>query len=465
MRVSKNSSFENISLDIGEEKRPPLLFLLLLAGLGFSAFFTGATLIPSVDNNIGPFEAIVLVLFVILFFYFLRNRLLVQFHFTIAMLFLIVVVAVLSLPNLSDRIDWGVIQFALLVYNALLVLILFNLLIQFPYLIRNLLRFVALGAFVAGIWVMYEGISLNALIGTGGPFRNRSHVGIYMVTAFWLILLYFYWPGVSKFERLAALGVIVVVLYGIAVSGRRSVYLSLFVGLGLLAISFVVLRGTERFKLPVSVIIAGGILFLMAQIGPRYVPQLAFFGDRIALIDDRLELVVGTGDEIEDSDNFILLQREGMFAAVADHPLLGIGWGAFFESEYSPTGHEMHSTPQRFLTELGIIGFSFYLIYNIYLWVGSARLFWRSRSTQYQLPMLIFMVAIWSLSISWVYNRSVTERTYWLLIALFISVETLINTELAQQKQPAARRRPRPVNYYPPPEGRPTRPVMPLSRK
>jgi hypothetical protein len=465
MSVYKDSSIENITLDSGEGKRPPFLFLLLVAGLGFSAFFTGTTLIPSIANNIGPFEAIVLALFIILFIYFLRNRLLVQFHFTITMLFLIVVVAVLSLPNLSDRIDWGVTQLALLVYNALLVLILFNLLIQFPQLIKNLLRFVVLGAFVAGFLVIYEGIALDATIGTGGPFRNRSHVGIYMVTAFWLILLYFYWPGVSKFERIAAIGAIFVVLYGIAVSGRRSVYLSLFVGLALLTMSFIILRGKGRFKLPISVIVAGGILLVMAQIGPRYVPQLAFFTERIALIDDRLALAVGTGDEIEDSDNFIVLQRGGMFAAVGDHPLIGIGWGGFFDSEYSPTGHEMHSTPQRFLAELGIIGFSFYVLYNIYLGVGSARLFWRSRHTQYQLPALIFMVAIWSLSISWAYNRSVTERTYWLLIILFISVERLMYAELARRERSEARKRPRRASYYPRPERPQPSPGMPFSRK
>jgi hypothetical protein len=205
-------------------------------------------------------------------------------------------------------------------------------------------------------------------------------------------------------------------------------------------------------------------LFL-AQIGSQYIPQLDFFKERIELIDDRLALAAGTDENIEDSDNFILLQREGMFRAVADHPFLGIGWGGFFESEYSPTGHEMHSTPQRFLTELGFIGFGFYLIYNLYLWFASVRLFFRVRDTKFQMPALIFMVAIWSLSISWAYNRSVTERTYWLLIILFISFETFINHDLVKQQKPKVVSKLRGANFKLGPGRGHAPPSMPLSRR
>ena len=78
--------------------------------------------------------------------------------------------------------------------------------------------------------------------------------------------------------------------------------------------SFVFVRGSDKFQLPVAVVwwLVGFYSFL-AQIGSQYVPQLDFFNERIGLIDDRLELAVGTGDEIEDSDNFIVFQREGMF--------------------------------------------------------------------------------------------------------------------------------------------------------
>jgi O-antigen ligase len=410
--------------------------LFLIAGLGFSAYFTGTSFTPSIANNIGPFEMIALLMFVIAFLFFLKNNLQVKFHFTNKILILIILTAIISLPNLSERISLGAVQLLLLIYTGFLVLITFNILVQYPILMKVLLRFVMLGAFVAGTWVTIEGISSNAPIGTGGPFRNRSHVGIYMLTSFWLVLIFFFWPNTSKFERFTALLVILVVLYSLSISGRRSVYLSLIIGLTLLAMSFVFLRGSVRFQIPAAVILVVGFLFFLAQIGSQFIPQLDFFNDRIGLIDDRIELVAGTSEEISDDDNFALLQRAGMIRAISDHPLIGIGWGGFYESEYSPTGHEMHSTPQRYLTELGVIGFSFYMIFNFYLWFGGARLFFRVRNTKYQMPALIFVVAFWSLSLSWAYNRSVTERTYWLLIILFISFEAFVTTQVATQMKP-----------------------------
>lgn len=461
----EQESSQNLLTDILNDKRPPFLFLILLSAMGIMAYFTGTKLVSSVGNNIGPFETLAMILFVISFLYFLKDRIRVQIHFTVKMLFLIIVVAVISLPNLADRIWWGGIQLALLVYTAFLVLILSNVIIQHPSLIRYLLRFITIGALIAGVWIMYEGIKYQAPIGTAGPFRNRSHVGIYMLTSFWLVLLYFFWPGVSKVERILAIGVIFVVLYGVAVSGRRSVYLSLFSGIALLGLSFIFIKGKDKFKLSTSVVVAAVILFVLAQIGSQYIPQLGFFNERIGLIDDRLQLAVGTGDEIEDSDNFILLQRQGMFAAIAAHPITGIGWGAFFDSIYSPTGHEMHSTPQRFLAELGFVGFTLYVIYNLYLWIGSIRLFFRLRDTPFQLPALVFAVSLLSLAISWAYNRSVTERTYWLLIIIFISFESLVNFQFEKYKKTAARNKYAHKGYaYPQPDHQHAPPAFPMSQ-
>lgn len=465
MSMIEQESSQNLLSHILEDKRPPFLFLILLSAMGIMTYFTGTKLVSSVGNNIGPFETIATILFLLTFIYFFKNRKRVEIHFTVKIMFLIIVAAVMSLPNLADRIDWGVIQLALLVYTTILVLVLSNVIIQHPALIRYLLRFITIGALIAGVWIIYEGIRFSAPIGTAGPFRNRSHVGIYMLTSFWLVLLYFFWPGVSKVERILAVGVIFVVLYGVAVSGRRSVYLSLFIGIALLGLSFLVTKGSDKFKLSASVVVALAILFFLAQIGSQFIPQLGFFNDRIGLIDERLELAVGTGDEIEDSDNFIVLQREGMFEALADHPILGIGWGAFFDSEYSPTGHEMHSTPQRFLAELGIIGFSLYVIYNLYLWVTSVRLFFRLRDTPFQLPALVFAVSLLSLAISWAYNRNVTERTYWLLVIIFISFDSLVSFHFAKAGKSAVRKPRRVPGYtYPQAEPQHVPPALPLSQ-
>jgi hypothetical protein len=59
----------------------------------------------------------------------------------------------------------------------------------------------------------------------------------------------------------------------------------------------------------------------------------------------------------------------------------------------------------------------------------------------------------------------VTERTYWLLIILFISLDQLAKIELAKRKKPAVKANSRRSRYYPQPERRHAPPVMPFTRE
>ena len=186
-----------------------------------------------------------------------------------------------------------------------------------------------------------------------------------------------------------------------------------------------------------------GFLTVLALVGRQYTTQLEFFFNRVNMIDDRLAMASGTSDapEEDEEDNFIVAQRLGVLRAFRDHPLIGIGWGGFADSDYSPTGHEVHSTPLRYLAELGVIGVILYGGFLSYLLFGSLKLFFLARKTPYQLSVLVLTIALWSLATSWAYNRHITERTFWLLLAVYASIETFLlnrpeSTQASQIQDP-----------------------------
>lgn len=407
-----------------------LIYWLLVTS--HTVFLTRVGIVPGVANNIGPFELSVGLLVGITLLYFAKHKLKIHGHFLVAVLGFITLIATLNLFKLTDRLVFGLTQWFLLVYALALLLIFYNWLIRYPDLLRHLLRFLSYAAAIAAIFVAIDGFLSGGDPNASGLFRNRAHVSIYLLSSFWLILLYINYPGVSRREQLFFNFCLLIVLYGIAVAGRRSVYLSLAAGIFLLAISSLFyFRQAYGRVAPILLLSIGLFAFLYLGQDLPFLPSTSFFRERVGTVEQRLRAFSGDEDVIADSDNFILLQRQGMWQAVRDYPILGIGWGAFHNSPYSPTGHEMHSTPQRFLAELGVVGFSLYLVLTFYLLFSSLRLLRLAKGQPTQMPILILFIAFVSLHISWFYNRSVTDRTYWLLLVILMGFEQLV-----QQRQP-----------------------------
>lgn len=405
----------------------PRLLTLWLAFIAGTVYLTGLGLAPGVVNNIGPFEIVVGLFILMTLPYFIHHNLPVHSHFLIRVLALIVLLAAINLLKLDDRPFFGVTQWLLLVYALALLLTFYNWLVYYPDLLRYLLRFLTYAAATAALWVAIDGFLSGGDISAAGPFRNRVHVGIYMASSFWIALLYISYPGVSVRER-TFLGIcVLIILYGAAVSGRRSIYLALIIGFVLLSAGLLYsFRRSYNRIAPVFVLSLVFLGLLYFGFGAALLPNVWFFQERVVTVEDRLRAFVGDEDVLSDDQNFILLQRRGMWAAIQDYPLAGIGWGAFYDSPYSPTGHEMHSTPQRFLTELGTIGFVLYLFLTGYILFGAVRLFRQARNTPYEISVLILMIALWSMHISWAYNRSITDRTYWLLLVILMGFELVI---------------------------------------
>lgn len=414
----------------------PLRLRWVLAALIFSAFLSGVKFVPGIGTNIGPFEIFGLLL-IPLFLFDSNGQGRLQLPFLSRLLLLITLWAALSQTYIRpDNRRIGLIQTAIVGTLFLTVTVLHNLVRRYRVSPRRLLTLITLAVLVAGPWVLLSGISSGGDIQASGPFRNRAHVATYMLTSFWMVVIFLLLPAVRRRVRWAGYVAGGTALYAVAVSGRRSAYLALFAGLAALSFAFILARRGKRLRLFATAGAAVLFIWLFYSYGDAYFPQARFFQARVGSVAARVVAFVAPVDTTDSEGNFYLLQREGVLLAFREHPLTGIGWGGFVRSAYSPTGHEVHSTPLRFLAELGLIGFLLYVCLLGYLVVESWRLFLRMRSSPHGASYLALAIAVASLSISYVYNRHLTERTFWLFLAVFLCMKTF--SELAV---PVVRRR------------------------
>ena len=419
---------------------PTVLRILFLAQI-LSVFFTGVKLIPGLRNNFGPFEIIGGLLCVVFLLAYSNLRDLRWHPLLVIQLVLSVAAAISLLWFQGPSIQLGIVQTLILVFQFLFVLVNFNLMTRYQVSPEKLLRLVTYSALVIGPWILLAGLDTESTMDQAGPFRNRAHMANYMLSAFWLVLLYNSWPGISRRERFISFLALASTLYPVAVSGRRSVYLSLIIGLIGVGFSFLLAaRGRRRATLTATIALFA-FVGLLYTAGPRWLPQLAFFQQRVAGIGDRLSMAVG--DDPTDSDvNFFELQRMGVAAAFRDYPVMGIGWGGYHRSRYSLTGAEVHSTPLRFVAELGIVGATLYALLMAILLLSSLKIVLLLRHTAYRTTAVLFAIAIWSLSVSYLYNRHITERTYWLLLLFFVTFQAFAKSIGQRAAQGAAEPRP-----------------------
>ncbi len=399
---------------------------LMLPALVFSAFLTETKFIPGIRNNIGPFEVFGWIVGLTVLLTYGRS---LKTTTVTKLVAAILLVAAASLVNLAPhRFLPAAVQIGVLVFLLVFLVTMQNLGIKFHMSPGYILLLVTLSVAVIGPWIVIQGVQSADNVIAVGPFRNRVHMGNYMLTAFWLVVMYFFWPNRHRFKQaLCAVGVFLT-LYTVAISGRRSVYLSALIGLAVLSTAFLVARG-RRIAMAWIALFAVGSMVVLYRYGQDYLPRLDFFRSRIVMIDDRLESALGITEDEAMKKSFMMLQREGVMRAFRDHPLLGIGWAGFGETHYSPTGHEVHSTPLRFLAETGLIGLTLYVSLMFYLLRSSLFLFLRMRRTPFGPSYLVLAIALWSLSVSYLYNRHITERTFYLLLAVYLLMETMAGRE------------------------------------
>jgi O-antigen ligase len=404
---------------------------MLIALEAFCAYLTATRFFEGTRHNIGAFEVSTALLFCFMILYFLKHDIPIRTHPVIIIIGLMVIAAGISLVMIPPlRLMNGVFATLIMLFMFMTVLTLYNLVSLDERYLVLLLRALVFSAAIASIWGLMEGISSGGYIGATGSYRGRGQMGMISLSSFWIVLTYAFWPKVSKWERLAVYFVLPLVLYCLAVSGRKSVYIAFALGLAGLAVSLLFAYGRGRLMVLGMLLVVGLTLGLLYSVVSDYWTPAAFFKDRAEEARENFLLMTGIQDEAEatayNEDQFVQLQQQGAVRALAENPILGIGWGGFYRSKYSPTGHEMHSTPFRFLAELGLVGITLYLCLMGRLFGGAFKLWLSSRKTSYQSSAMILCVALCSLSVSYLYNRQVSERTGFLIIVILLGFEALI---------------------------------------
>jgi O-antigen ligase len=246
-----------------------------------------------------------------------------------------------------------------------------------------------------------------------GTFRRPPQLGVYALSTFFVAVAYSVVPDMSMRKRLALRILAVAMVVLIVFSSRRSALAALAAGMFLI----LVLNAANLRR----AMVLGGV-FALAVFGAYQLvisdPTLRdFFGNR-------LRVLYSPGTE---GIPFVRENFEQAVAAFRDKPFLGIGYGHFARSEYSgESQNEIHSTPLRVMAECGIAGSLAYVLMTVaflYLaWrnVGLARgTIWAS-FTQVLFPALV------ALQVSYMYNRALRDRTYWLLIAMVVAFNRIL---------------------------------------
>jgi len=416
----------------------PRPWIWVLSLLTLSAFLTQVKLLPGLRNNLGPFELLGTLMILGVFLGQARSS---PWHpLTWAAMGLLAVGALSQINITYAGVGAGLVYTAILAFFASFLASWDSLVVRYRIHPVAIMRVVAWTALAVSPWIVSQTIEDPYLLTEEvGPFRNRAHMGNYMLTVFWLAFAYTQVPRLPRLERFAGYLSAAVSLYAIAVSGRRSVYLSLFIGLFALAAAFLVAARTRRGRALVGIVMALGMVVGMYRVGSRWIPKLEFFQVRVNEIDDRLRQALMADDDRVARETFAYTQLEGVKAGFSAHPVLGTGWGGFFRSQYSLDRHEIHSTPLRFLTETGLVGLALYVVFMAVLFRITIRLFLALRTGPWGQMGFTFLVALSSMSVSYLYNRHITERTFWLFVVVLMAVDRALEQERSQPSTARAR--------------------------
>ncbi len=411
----------------------PWIFPALIGSQIFTVFLTETKFVPFIRTNVGAFELNGAFLIAATLLYFWKHARPVKLHPLIVLLWFWFSIALVSIVQLIGiRLLHGFIYVIVLLFQVFFTAAFYNLLLLRKDYLLYLFRCLAVSVAIVGAWVLLAQIGSPGDENAVGPFDGRSQMGIYMFACFWMLLMYRFWPGVSRWERLGLYPVMVLVLYTIAVSGRQSVFVGALVGAAGLLLSFVALRGWRRFELTGHVIVAGLFVAFVLLNGGKYLGQLDYFRGELLTLGDRVRLATASESDAEVLDNddeFDLMQRRGAIQAFKENPILGIGWTGFWRSKYSHTGNELHSSAWRFVAELGLIGIVIYVGFLGIVFSRAVRLFLLARGTPYRSSALVLLIGFGSEFVSHYYNRMFTDRPYWLMLVIFIAFEALILSE------------------------------------
>jgi putative inorganic carbon (hco3(-)) transporter len=255
----------------------------------------------------------------------------------------------------------------------------------------------------------------------GGPLGSENRYAQILAVILPLALLRVF-RAPSRRQRLAAAGASLLVLGGIVLTFSRGAA----VAVAAMLVLMVLLREVRlRHAVVMLAVLAVGVTLVV----PAYVTRLSSLEAVTALSSE-------TADETPDSA-IVGRQTENLAAwnTFLDHPLVGVGPGAFFREysreyanrldlRYLRSERRGHSLYLEFAADLGMIGLGAFLVMvgTTIVFLYRASRHWRGRDPERALLASSFLLALFAYLASAAFLHLSYQRFFWALLALASSV-------------------------------------------
>jgi O-antigen ligase len=255
-----------------------------------------------------------------------------------------------------------------------------------------------------------------------GPFRATEQMASYMLLSFFILFAAARFASQSRWVSKAGMLAWAAPAF-IVLASRRSALAALVAGyVALLAVSKHRMRILMGTVVPATMIVVG--LFLFSP------------PDMQAYMMDRVRPLIGQN---EGRVNIAVNHFDRGMSAFKEHPVLGVGFGAFSGTRYGEYSekitHEQHNGYLAILAETGAIGFSILVLLHLAVFAQLVRVWW-SPSGRYRELALYLMVALASVGVSEIYNRVWRERGVWIIVGMIAALPTIaLRNRLADSRQ------------------------------
>ncbi len=248
-----------------------------------------------------------------------------------------------------------------------------------------------------------------------GPFRTSAQLAQYCLTSCFILVAAASLMRERRWLRRISLGQAVAAVLFVILASRRSAFASLVAGfIALMAVS----KQRAKILLNVTLPIVGAIV-LLVLLAP---PDLREYFSR------RIEPLIGEDPQRVQVavDHF----QRGV-AAFKEHPVLGVGFGAFedtrfgdFSDESNNVIHEQHSGYIAILAETGAVGFSTMIALHLAVLFTLIKV-WKNMPFPYSEFAATLIVLFVALGVSEVYNRIWRERSLWVVLGIVAALLTI----------------------------------------
>lgn len=249
-----------------------------------------------------------------------------------------------------------------------------------------------------------------------GETLNANEIGINALLCFYLLYQNFMWKKL-KFRTFIIL--IIIPLYVIFSTGSRSAFLPLI----LIFIShFIIIRRKNLFGTLAIILI--GILFL--NLATKYIEKKSIVINRLRITKEEGRKIAHTGTLVDNLGGRAVYFLYG-YEIFKSHPIWGIGLGNYrFFNPISSQPNHVEIMIQ--LSELGIIGFSLFFMFNF--WIAHKLCYcWKylkHQRRQIETYILGFLVVVSLSFTTYTYSHILIFTLYGITIAYIFEAEKLI---------------------------------------